>query len=99
GLFQGAANVGYSHYKSLGVKFTRRYSQGLTVLAGYPWSKWIDNGSGIRTNGTDPLNPQNSYCLSCENGPSVFDQRHRLFSSVGFDTPGGPGRPHLGGGG
>ena len=28
GLFQGAANVGYSHYDSLGVKLTRRYSQG-----------------------------------------------------------------------
>ena len=95
GLFQGAANVGYSHYKSLGVKFTRRYSQGLTVLSSYTLSKSTDNGSGIRTNGTDPLNPQNSYCLSCEDGPSVFDQRHRLVTSVVFDTPVGPGRRYL----
>ena len=72
GLFQGAANVGYSEYNSLGVKLTRRYSAGLTVLGAYTFSKSTDNGSGIRTLGTDPLNPQNSYCLSCEDGPSVF---------------------------
>jgi len=40
-------SVGYSHYKSLGVKFTRRYSQGLTVLSSYTLSKSTDNGSGI----------------------------------------------------
>jgi hypothetical protein len=99
GLFQGAANVGYSHYNSLGVKFTRRYSKGLTVLSSYTLSKSTDNGSGIRTNGTDPLNPQNSYCLSCEDGLSVFDQRHRLVTSVVYDLPVGPGRRYLSTGG
>jgi len=95
GLFQGAANVGYSQYNSLGVKFTRRYSRGLTVLSSYTLSKSTDNGSGIRTNGTDPLNPQNSYCLSCEDGLSVFDQRHRFVTSVVYDIPVGPGRRYL----
>ena len=99
GLFQGAANVGYSHYNSLGVKFTRRYSKGLTVLSSYTLSKSTDNGSGIRTNGTDPLNPQNSYCLSCEDGLSVFDQRHRFVTSVVYDMPVGPGRRYLSTGG
>jgi hypothetical protein len=92
GLFQGAANVGYSHYNSLGVKFTRRYSAGLTVLGAYTLSKSTDNGSGIRVLGTDPLNPQNSYCLSCEDGLSVFDQRHRFVTSVVYDLPFGTGR-------
>jgi hypothetical protein len=95
GLFQGAANVGYSHYDSLGMKLTRRYSQGLTVLGSYTLSKSTDNGSGIRTLGTDPLNPQNSYCLSCEDGPSVFDQRHRFVASVVYDLPFGPDRRYL----
>ncbi len=95
GLFQGAANVGYSHYKSLGMKLTRRYSDGLTVLGAYTYSKSTDNGSGIRTLGTDPLNPQNSYCLSCEDGPSVFDQRHRFVTSLVYDLPFGPGRRYL----
>ena len=95
GLFQGAANVGYSDYNSLGMKLTRRYSAGLTVLGAYTFSKSTDNGSGIRTLGTDPLNPQDSYCLSCEDGPSVFDQRHRFVTSVVYDLPFGPGRKYL----
>jgi hypothetical protein len=95
GLFQGAANVGYSHYNSLGVKVTRRYAAGLTVLGSYTLSKSTDNGSGIRTLGTDPLNPQNSYCLSCEDGLSVFDQRHRFVASAVYDLPFGPGRRYL----
>ena len=95
GLFQGAANVGYSHYDSLGIKFTRRYSAGLTILGSYTLSKSEDNGSGIRTLGTDPLNPQNSYCLSCEDGLSVFDQRHRFVTSLVYDLPFGPGRRYL----
>jgi hypothetical protein len=95
GLFQGAANVGYSNYRSLGMKLTRRYSAGLTVLGAYTFSKSTDNGSGIRTLGTDPLNPQDSYCLSCEDGPSVFDQRHRFVVSTVYDLPIGPGRKYL----
>jgi hypothetical protein len=95
GLFQGAANVGYSEYNSLGMKLTRRYSAGLTVLGAYTFSKSTDNGSGIRTLGTDPLNPQNSYCLSCEDGLSVFDQRHRFVASTVYDLPFGPGRKYL----
>jgi hypothetical protein len=95
GLFQGAANVGYSSYDSLGVKLTRRYSGGLTVLGSYTLSKSTDNGSGIRTLGTDPLNPQNSYCLSCEDGLSVFDQRHRFVTSVVYDLPFGRDRRFL----
>ena len=77
------------------MKLTRRYSAGLTVLGAYTFSKSTDNGSGIRTLGTDPLNPQNSYCLSCEDGPSVFDQRHRFVTSVVYDLPFGPDRKYL----
>ncbi|HMF98943.1 MAG TPA: carboxypeptidase regulatory-like domain-containing protein [Vicinamibacterales bacterium] len=95
GLFQGAANVGYSDYNALGVKVTRRYSEGLTVLGSYTFSKSTDNGSGIRTLGTDPLNPQNSYCLPCEDGLSVFDQRHRFVTSAVYDLPFGFGRRYL----
>ena len=69
--------------------------RGLTVLGAYTFSKSTDNGSGIRTLGTDPLNPQDSYCLSCEDGPSVFDQRHRFVTSVVYDLPIGPNRKYL----
>ena len=55
-------NASNSNYHSLSVKLTRRFASGLTYLAGYTWSKSIDNGSGIRTLGADPLFAQNSYC-------------------------------------
>jgi len=95
GLFQGASNVGYSNYDSLGVKLTRRYANGLTILGAYTLSKSTDIGSGIRTLGTDPLSPQDSHCLSCEHGLSVFDQRHRFVTSAVYDLPFGPGRKYL----
>jgi hypothetical protein len=95
GLIQGAVNGGDSNYNSLAVKLTRRYSAGLTVLASYTYSKSIDDGSGIRTLGSDPLFPQNAYCLSCDRGLSIFDQRHRFVTSVLYELPFGKGRKFL----
>ncbi|MGE0405798.1 MAG: carboxypeptidase regulatory-like domain-containing protein [Candidatus Korobacteraceae bacterium] len=95
GLFQGASNVGHSNYHSLGAKLTRSYAAGLTVLSSYTFSKSIDNGSGIRPLGTDPLNPQDSHCLHCERGLSVHNQQHRFTTSVVYDVPFGPGRRFL----
>ena len=95
GLIQGVINGGASNYHSLAAKVTRRYANGLTILSGYTFSKSIDNGSGVRTLGSDALYPQNAYCLSCERGRSVFDQRHRFVTSVVYALPFGKGRAHL----
>jgi hypothetical protein len=95
GLIQGVVNAGDSNYNSLSVKFNRRLSNGLTVLSGYTFSKSIDNGSGVRTLGSDGLFPQNSYCLSCERGRSIFDQHHRFVTSVVYAMPFGKGRQYL----
>jgi hypothetical protein len=95
GLIQGVVNAGDSNYNALSVKLTRRYANGLTVLSGYTFSKSIDNGSGVRTLGSDGLFPQNSYCLSCERGRSIFDQHHRFVTSVVYGLPFGKGRAYL----
>jgi hypothetical protein len=60
---------------------------------GYTFSKSTDNGSGIRTLGGDTLFPQNSFCLECEWGLSVFDARHRFVSSILYELPFGDGKP------
>src|SRR5262249_11203279 len=86
-------NVAEAHYNSLAVKLTRRLHQGLSVLAGYTLSKSEDNGSGIRTLGGDTLFPQNSFCLACEWGLSIFDVRHRFVASVLYELPFGNGKP------
>jgi len=95
GNFQYVAGVGMSHYNSLAAKLTRRLASGLQALVSYTLSKSMDNGSGIRTLGTDPLKPQQGDCVSCEWGRSVFDTRHRLVTSFLYDLPAGSGRKYL----
>jgi len=90
---QEIGNVAEARYNSLAVKVTRRLHQGLSVLAGYTLSKSEDNGSGIRTLDGDTLFPQNSFCLECEWGLSVFDVRHRFVTSVLYELPFGDGKP------
>src|SRR5262249_1197680 len=92
---QEIGNVAEAKYNSLAVKVTRRLHQGLSVLGGYTLSKSTDNGSGIRVLNGDTLFPQNSFCLECEWGPSVFDVRHRFVASVLYELPFGSGKPFL----
>ena len=65
------------------------------MLGGYTFSKSTDNGSGIRTLNGDTLFPQNSFCLDCEWGLSVFDVRHRFVASVLYELPFGDGKPFM----
>ncbi len=92
------SNIGYvqdganGSYNSLGLKATRRFNQGLSVIGSYTWARSIDTTSGIRIQGFDTIYPQNSYCLSCERGLSAFDTHHRMVTSVLYDLPFGKGR-------
>jgi hypothetical protein len=92
---QEVGNVAEAKYNSLAIKLTRRLHQGLSVLGGYTLSKSTDNGSGIRTLNGDTLFPQDSFCLGCEWGLSVFDVRHRFVSSILYELPFGSGKPFL----
>jgi hypothetical protein len=92
---QEVGNVAEAKYNSLAVKLTRRMHAGLSVLGGYTLSKSTDNGSGIRTLNGDTLFPQDSFCLECEWGLSVFDVRHRFVASILYELPFGEGKPFL----
>ena len=92
---QHVASVGQSYYHALAVKLTRRLANNLQGLVSYTWSKSIDNGSGIRVLGTDPLKPERGDCPNCEWGLSVFDARHRFTTSFLYDLPLGPGHQYL----
>jgi len=92
---QEIGNVAEARYDSLAIKLTRRQHNGLSVLGGYTLSKSTDNGSGIRTLNGDTLFPQNSFCLECEWGPSVFDVRHRIIASILYELPFGQGKSFL----
>ena len=92
-------NIGIvdSNYNALSAKLTRRMSSGFTFLLGYTYSKSIDDGSGLRTLGTDQIGAQNSYCIPCERGPSIFDQRQRLVASTLYQLPLGKGHALMNG--
>jgi hypothetical protein len=96
--FKGFSNIQLVHdsgngsYNSLSLKATRRFSEGMSVISSYTWSKSIDTTSGIRVQGFDTLYPQNSYCLACERGLSAFDTPHRMVTSVLYDLPVGKGK-------
>ncbi len=86
-----------SNYNGLSAKLTRRMSSGFTVLLGYTYSKSIDDGSGLRTLGTDQIGAQNSYCIPCERGLSIFDQKQRFVASTLYQLPFGKGHTLMNG--
>ncbi|HXB69469.1 MAG TPA: carboxypeptidase regulatory-like domain-containing protein [Candidatus Acidoferrales bacterium] len=92
GVIQLVADGANANYNSLSLKATRRFSQGLSVIGSYTWSKSIDDTSGIRVQGYDTLFPQNSDCIRCERGLSSFDVRSRFVTSVLYELPVGKGK-------
>jgi carboxypeptidase family protein len=73
-----------SWYHGLVVTVRKPFSNGIELLANYTYSKSIDNGQVIGTNGTfngtdTPLDPFNQ---KAENSLSDLDQRHRFVGSV-----------------
>ena len=91
GTIQDIHNMGYGNYHSLAFKLTKRYSNGVSVIASYTYSKSLDDTSSVRNAGSQ-LFPQNELCIPCEYGPSDFDVRHRVVASVNYDLPIGPGK-------
>ena len=75
-----------SNYNSGQLSVEKRFSQGLSFLAAYTFSKSIDDASSW---GATALN---SYDFRSERGLSDFDTRHRFVFSYTYDLPFGHGR-------
>jgi hypothetical protein len=95
GPIQEMAGVDNSNYNSLSGRLTQRFSKGLSYLIGFTWSKAIDEGSGLRTNGSDPLWPDDSYNLRLMRGLAEFDVPRRLIASFVYELPFGTAKPWL----
>lgn len=91
GTIQQVHDMGYGNYNSFAFKVTKRYSNGLSIIGSYTYSKSLDDTSTIRNAGSQ-LFPQNELCIPCEYGPSDFDVRHRVVASVSYDLPIGAGK-------
>lgn len=84
---QSTAN---SIYHALQIKVEKRLSGGSSFLAGYTFSKSIDDASGIGTGVDD--RPQDSFNLQAQRGLSNFDVPHKLVFSSTFALPFGKNR-------
>jgi hypothetical protein len=74
-------SAGNSTYHSLQITVNKKLTRGLTVLANYTWSKFLDNGSG---DGAAPANP---YNLRVEKGLSDQDIPQHFVASFIWQAP------------
>lgn len=72
-----------SNYNAMVLRFERRLSGGIALMAGYTFGKSIDTASGL--NGTNQA--QDNYNLRAERGLSDFDVRQRFVMSTTWDLP------------
>ena len=84
-------------YHALQVQAQKRFSQGLTVLANYTWSKTLTNAdseypSQSAWNGNGNSGALNTYNLKVEKGLSQYDIPQRLVLSYSYQLPFGKGR-------
>lgn len=86
-LYTDSAN---SIYHSLQFKVERRFHAGLNLLAGYVWSKSIDNASDFGS-GDSSEKVLDSRNLRAQRGLSSFDIPHRLTASFNYLPP----APHV----
>jgi hypothetical protein len=72
----------------------KRFSQGMSFLLSYTWSKVIDDVSSFNITGSEakPVAGENDlaqdpFNLAAERGPSLFDARNRFVASYVWDLP------------
>lgn len=86
---------GASVYHALQMKAEKRFSEGLSFLAAYTWSKSIDDASTLFASRGDRNFAQNQNNLRAERGLSNFDVRHRFTISYIYELPFGKGKALL----
>lgn len=77
-----------SNYNALEAKLEKRYSQGLSFLVGYSWSKVIDGSSTDQGGGSS----DNPFNLRTMRGRSDFDTGQRFIASFSAELPFGKGK-------
>ena len=84
------------HYNALDLNYTHRVSRGLTLLASYTFSKFLDNVGGPNTwanaNANFSENIRNVYNLAAEKSVDAADITHSFVLSYVYELPVGMGR-------
>jgi hypothetical protein len=87
----GGDRLGHSTYHSMEVKFSRRYSAGLTVQASYVLSKALTDSDNYSSTPTS----MDAYNLRLEKSIAGFDQTHQVKLTYVYELPFGKGRRYL----
>ncbi|MEO8127951.1 MAG: carboxypeptidase-like regulatory domain-containing protein [Bryobacteraceae bacterium] len=82
--------IGNSEYEALQVHFTKRYSDGLSLIVGYTWSKLMTDISDGVWSAAGSIRSQ--YCLRCEHSYAAYDVPHRFTLSGVGELPFGKGK-------
>jgi len=91
---------GNSSYHGLNVGLQKRFSAGLTFIAGYSFSKSIDDGApGGMGDFYGIFGLTNLQTRTRERSPSNFDMPHKFRSSFSYDLPVGRGKTLFAGAG
>ncbi len=86
---QEVDSIGYGNYNSLLLKFQRQFSNGLSILANYNYSKAL-SASQEGSNGT--LNQRRSCLIACDYGPTTYDVPQSFVLSAVWELPFGADR-------
>lgn len=87
--------IGNSEYQSLQISFTKRYTNGLSVIGAYTWSKLTsDIADGVWNAATANENGaiRSYYCIRCEHSVSSYDVPSRFTTSFVYELPFGKGK-------
>jgi hypothetical protein len=97
------SDTGAARYYSLYIRGQRRFSNGLTLLASYTWSRSNDDLLGVSLAGASGIasvsGAQNAYNLAGEWSLSTQDTPNRFTSAITYELPFGKGKPFLKGNG
>ena len=86
GGIQQVQSSSNSHYNSLQISVTKRFSRGLQFLSAYTLGKSVDYYSGGTINEL-AATPGDQFNWKSNLGPSDFDRRHRFVQSFVYDLP------------
>jgi hypothetical protein len=88
------AGIANSTYNAVQVSLRKRFSQGLSMLASYTYSKTLDDASTFNITGSASQSvagendlAQNPFDVAAERGRSMFDARHRFVVSYQWNLP------------
>ncbi len=90
--FYANANILGSNYNALQTQLRQRFTNGITFLVSYTWSRSFDELSGIGNVQGNNGFVQNNFDIRQDYGPASFDQPNRLTGSGSWELPFGAGK-------